>query len=169
MRVPRRYDLGGEEEETTGRQRRLSEAEARQRLLVRVAFGVVALIVVVWLAVLMVGFVGRSREASRIYELLHRPGGAPAPSEADIQAFAELLAPDQLRVLVSGRSLDYTRLTAEQQDLFATIRPLMEPDAPAVAPYRVRLERMPSGAFTLRLIWQVPGTGEAVVQGLELE
>ena len=169
MRVPRRYDLGGEEEETTGRQRRLSEAEARQRLLARVVFGVVALIVVVWLAVLTVRSIGRSREASGIYGLLHRSGSVPAAGEADIQAFAESLTPAELRVLVSGRSLDYTRLTAEQQNLFAAIRPLTEPDAPAVVPYRVRLERMPNGAFTLRLIWEVPGTGEAVVQELELE
>lgn len=167
--MPRRYDLGGEEEEGTAEQRRLSEAEARQRLLIRAAIGVIALVVIVWLAVALAGFIGRSREAARIYDRLRQPGGSTAAGDAAIRAFAESLTVGQLRILVSGRVLDYNRLTAEQQNLFAAIRPLAEPDAPAVTPYGVRLERAPNGALALRLIWQVPGTGEAVVQGLELE
>jgi hypothetical protein len=165
--VPQRFELGGDEEEGLPERRR-PEAEARQLLILRVTVGVVGLAVLVWLAVSIIGFVGRSREASRIYDRLHFFGPA-SPDQADIQAFAASLTVGQLRVLVAGRSLDYSRLAATQQSLFAAIRPLSEPDSPAVSPYAIRLERESSGQLQLRLVWQVPDTGEAVVEGLRIE
>jgi hypothetical protein len=165
--VPQRFELGGDEEEGLPERRR-PEAEARQLLILRVTVGVVGLAVLVWLVVLIVGFVGRSREASRIYDQVHFSGPS-APEQADIQAFAASLTVGQWRVLVAGRPLPYSRLTAAQQGLFTAIRPLSEPDSPTVIPYAIRLDRESTGELQLRLVWQVPDTGEAVVEGLRIE
>jgi len=166
--MPERVEIGREDQKGPEPKRRLSESEARQQLLLRASLSVIGLAVVVWVVVLAAGRIGASREAARIYRQLHQEMPAAQGIESQIRAFGAALGRRQLRTLVAGRSLDYAGLTPEQQDLFSAMRPLTEPDAPPVTPYRVRLDRIAQGRYELRLIWTVPGSGQAVSESLTL-
>jgi len=148
--------------------RRLSASEARRRLLVRIIQSVVGLVLLVWLIVVIVGRIGAAQESGRISAQLRGGTSAAAGIESQIRELGTALSGGQLRALVAGRSLDYTRLTSQQQALFVAIRPLTQRKAPAVTPYQVRLDRLGPGRYELRLIWAVPGSNQAVSHGLKL-
>lgn len=148
---------------------KLSESEARRLLLLRVALGFICLVVLVWLVVRIAGRIGTFREAARIYQQLHKETPATQGVESQIRALGSALNRSQLRTLAAGRSLDYDGLTLTQQALFSVIRPLPGPNAPTVKPYQVRLDKVGKGRHELRLIWAVPGAGQAVSESLRLE
>jgi hypothetical protein len=168
--MPERVEIGPKDQAQPKPEpkRRLSASEARQQMLLRVGLGIIGLAVVVWVIVMAAARIGVSREAARIYPKLHQEAPAGEGLAPQIRALGAALSHSQLRALVAGRSLDYARLTPEQQDLFSAIRPLTQPGGPLVTPYQVRLDRLGQGRYELRLIWSVPGRGQAVSESLRL-
>jgi hypothetical protein len=168
--MPERIELGTEEEETPKPTRRLSESEARRLLILRIAITLVALVVLIWVISFAAGRIGILRTAAHLHQRLQQGGPSGEGMEAQIRAFGAMLTQSQVRTLVGGGSLKYGALTPEQQQLFSSINPL--PDAagaPEVTPYDVRLDKVARDQWTLRLIWNATGTGQAVAQSVRIE
>lgn len=170
--MPERIELGTEEEKAPepARRPKLSESEARRLLILRIAVALVALVVVIWVISFAAGRISLLRAAGRLYARLHQATPSGEEMEAQIRAFGAALGSSQVRTLVGGSSLKYDSLTPEQQQLFSSINPLPEEaGAPAVTPYDVRLDKIGRDQWTLRLIWSATGTGQAVVQSVQIE
>lgn len=164
--MPQRVEIHREEDE--GKKPQLTPIGARRGILGWAVFGVIGLAVLIYVISLIVGMIGTSRQAGLVFRELHQEAPGAQGIQSEIRVFGAALTRGQLRVLVGGRSLDYAKLTPEQQGLFIAIHPLPEAGAPRLTPYQVRLDRVGTGPYELRLIWQAPGTSEAVVRSITL-
>jgi len=165
--MPERIEIGGEDERREQPARKLTESEKRQRLLAGIGLAIVGLAVLTWLVVFLVGRIATALTAGEVYRQLQAEAQRGKGIDRDIRSLGATLSRRQVRTLVAGRSLSFERLTDEQQWLFAAIRPLSGPDAPTIEPYQVRLEDV-GGGRELRLVWDVPGAGQAVVKAVRL-
>lgn len=137
------------------------DREGRRRAWRIAGVCVLAVAVVVWLAVAVIGRIALWREAGPVYRQLQASARVGTGLEADIHAFGASLTPGQVRALVSGRTLSNEQLRDDQRRAFTAIRPLTNRRAPALTPYRVLL-RVTNQRRELHLVWQVSGAAEAV-------
>jgi len=120
--MPERFQIKREEEPKP----KPSGSEARRLLLLRAGFGLAGFIILIVVIVVAVKLLGVAQRSARIYELLHTQSPTALSTQSEIRAFAASLTPGQVRVLSTGGALDYTRLPAEQKNLFNAIQPLTE-------------------------------------------